>query len=67
MQENICPICSGARLKKEALGVVIDKKSIHDICSLSINMALGWVKRLKDEENVLNTREKNTYQILVFV
>ncbi len=46
-QSLACPSCGGARLRKEALAVRIAGKNIHEICSLSIREALGWLEQLE--------------------
>ena len=43
-----CKECGGARLSKEALSVTVDGKSIHEVCSMSIAEALGFIKGLPD-------------------
>ena len=58
MQENICPSCQGDRLRKEALSVVIDGKSIAEICALSVESALSWIEKLRGNANPLSAREK---------
>ncbi len=52
-----CPACKGARLKPEALSVVIDGKSIVEVSDLSITKALNWVLKLT-EDNKLSDREQ---------
>ncbi len=47
MRYELCTTCYGARLKKEALGVTIQNKSIIDVCLLSIQLALDFVDSLK--------------------
>lgn len=46
MVKETCPSCLGARLKKEALGVTIDKKSIIDVSNLPLQEMLGWSEKL---------------------
>lgn len=41
-----CPDCSGARLKPLALAVKINGKSIHDVCSMSINDCYEYISGL---------------------
>ena len=41
-----CPQCKGARLKKEALLVTIDGKSIVDISNLSISLCFEFINNL---------------------
>lgn len=47
MRELPCSVCEGRRLKPEALGVTIRKKSIHDITQLSIEETSKWIKSLR--------------------
>lgn len=55
LREEVCPVCLGKRLKKEALAITIQQKSIVEITDLSIDKALDWVVSLNSQ---LNTREK---------
>lgn len=52
-----CPVCNGARLKKESLSVVIDKKNIFEISSTSIEKVYNWTsdlpKVLTEKENLI--------------
>ena len=36
MSNTICPVCKGARLKKESLAVTVGGKNIYEVCSMSI-------------------------------
>ncbi|MBI2616915.1 excinuclease ABC subunit UvrA [Candidatus Gottesmanbacteria bacterium] len=47
MQSQICPSCEGKRLKKEALSVSIDSKSIVDVTRLSIRLAKQWIENVQ--------------------
>jgi excinuclease ABC subunit A len=47
MQEKPCHACGGLRLKPEVLAITLNKKSIMEICQLSIDDALAWFKSLK--------------------
>ncbi len=42
-----CEDCKGARLKKEALAIKINKKNISEITNLSIEMLLNWFVNLE--------------------
>ncbi|MDR3049562.1 MAG: excinuclease ABC subunit UvrA [Elusimicrobiota bacterium] len=42
MSSKICPSCKGKRLKKEALSVLIDNKSIADITKMSVEQSLKF-------------------------
>lgn len=46
MRNEVCADCQGSRLKKEALSVTINDKSIVDISNMSINNALQFAKDL---------------------
>lgn len=55
MVNEPCPVCNGTRLKKEAMSVVIDNKSINQVSDMSVNELASWVKNL---ETLMNSREK---------
>ncbi len=60
-----CPECRGKRLRKEALGVLIDGKPIVDVTNLSITKAKAWFDRLAAPDTPLNAREQTiAFQIL---
>ena len=46
-----CPECEGKKLRKESLAVIIGRKNIHDISSLSILEALNFFENLKLKGN----------------
>ena len=46
-----CPECNGARLKKESLHILIDKKNIADLASLNIKKLQLWLTNLEDRIN----------------
>lgn len=60
MSVTPCPVCSGARLKKEVLAVKIGGKNINDITSMSVLESLEFFQNLKLEGN----KEIIAYQIL---
>lgn len=51
MQERPCHACGGRRLKPEVLAITIHKKSIMDICELSIDEAARFFDELSLDEN----------------
>ncbi len=53
-----CPICHGARLKKESLAVTVGGKSIHDVCRLSIGEAYDFFSSLPltPQEKIISER-----------
>jgi excinuclease ABC subunit A len=53
MRMTPCPACQGARLKPEALAVLVGKKSIHDVVQMSIKQAAAFFAEL-----TLNPRER---------
>jgi len=44
IRDEICSSCQGKRLKKDALSVTINQKSIVDITSLSISDTIEWIE-----------------------
>ena len=60
MQERPCHACHGMRLKPEVLAITVNKQSIMEICSLSIDEALSWFKSLK-----LNDKEAKIAQLIL--
>ncbi len=62
MREQTCETCNGARLKKESLGVTIDKKSISDITKKSINDMVNWANNLN---KLLNSRENEIGKLII--
>ncbi len=53
MVEKKCPVCNGARLKKEVLTVTVGSKNIQQICEMSIKKILAFFDGLQ-----LNDREE---------
>ncbi len=56
MSQKKCAICKGKRLKKESLAVTVNKKNIHEITMLSVNMALNFFNNisLSDTEKIIS-------------
>jgi excinuclease ABC subunit A len=52
-----CPVCHGARLKKESLHFKVDQKNIFELASMDINTLQAWFtdleNRLTDRQNVI--------------
>lgn len=57
MVREICPVCSGSRLKPESLSVTVDNLNIAEMTTLSIRESLDFAKKLS-EPGVLNDREQ---------
>jgi len=52
---TLCPVCNGTRLKNQALNVLINRRTISDICTMTIANAYQFFRelRLADyEENI---------------
>ena len=62
MVEVICPKCKGARLRKEALAIKIDKKNIYDVCLAPISKALEFFKTLP--KKLTQTQQKIAQPLL---
>ncbi|PID74483.1 MAG: excinuclease ABC subunit A [Desulfobacterales bacterium] len=60
MNEQPCHICSGARLKKEALAVKIGPFSVYDLTTLSIARLLKTIQQLP-----FNAREKTIGESII--
>lgn len=57
-----CPVCNGARLKKELLGVRVDGKNISEVSQMTIEKLIGFFERL---ENKLSPTEKIISTLMV--
>ena len=62
MRYETCSSCNGTRLKKEALGVTINNKSIVGVSDMAIENALSFVNKIA---NTLSTREKEIAKIII--
>ena len=54
MRYEICTQCQGARLKQESLSITIERKSIINVCDMSIVEALEFIEKLT---GILTSRE----------
>nr|WP_146528239.1 excinuclease ABC subunit UvrA [Novipirellula artificiosorum] len=45
-QKGVCPDCSGARLRKEALSVTIAGVAISELTSMPLDAAFAWISRI---------------------
>lgn len=57
MTQQLCSECGGAKLKKEALGITINKLSISAVSAKTIEQALEWCEEL-NTEHLLSDRER---------
>ncbi|MCK9624938.1 MAG: excinuclease ABC subunit UvrA [Bacteroidales bacterium] len=55
VEEMVCPLCGGTRLKSEALYFKIDNKNISEVSAMSINDLYDWVVTLEDK---LSSKQK---------
>ncbi len=65
MREQVCESCHGTRLKNEALGVTIDKLSIAEVSSLSIDDLYAFVESLMDNSKKLSAYEKQIGELIL--
>ena len=65
MKDYVCSECGGKRLKKEALSITIDNKSISDVVSLSITDIYKWILHLKSSKSALNPKEFNIASLIL--
>jgi len=63
LRYDICPMCQGARLKKEALSVTISGKSIVEIANLPIDQAFKFIDSLGEE--TLSKREQEIGKMIL--
>ncbi len=47
VQKVVCPVCEGARLKKESLHFKIDKKNIYELASMDLSSLFNWFEKLE--------------------
>lgn len=62
MRYETCSLCNGARLKKDALAVTINNKSIVDVSSMSIADTLKFINNI---EAMLSARENEISKVIV--
>ena len=60
MSTKTCPTCHGKRLKKEALSVLVNDKSIMDITAMSVEQATKFFENIK-----LTEKEKTISKIIL--
>ncbi len=46
MDLSACPVCHGARLKKESLAVTVGEKNIYELCRMSIRECFNFFEQL---------------------
>lgn len=58
MNDRPCPVCKGARLRPEALGVTIQKDNILQVTKWPVLDTLKWARTLTSESSPLNQRQR---------
>ncbi len=65
MREQVCFSCQATRLKKEALGITIDKLSIADVSRFTVVKLKEWVDKLLDKNSPLSIKEKEIAHLIL--
>ncbi|MBP1693213.1 MAG: uvrA [Chloroflexi bacterium] len=58
MSERVCPVCNGARLRKEALAVTINGANIVEVTEWPVLRTLEWASRLAGPDTPLTSRQQ---------
>jgi excinuclease ABC subunit A len=58
MSERVCPVCNGARLRKEALAVTISSANIVEVTEWPVLRTLEWASRLAGPDTPLTARQQ---------
>ncbi len=70
MVESECTLCHGARLNKEVLNVLIDNKSIYDLCNMSISNLKEYLENIslsKEHQEIARLAIKEVLDRLTFL
>jgi len=62
MRYEVCPSCNGSRLKKQALSITVDAKSIVDVADMSVSDSFNFINNLP---NLISEREKEIGKIIL--
>ncbi len=62
MRYELCPACNGSRLKKEALSVTINGKSIIEVSDMSIDKSLDFIDSLP---KLISPREESIGRLIL--
>ncbi|MGI8419066.1 MAG: excinuclease ABC subunit UvrA [Candidatus Levyibacteriota bacterium] len=62
MRFDVCPDCEGGRLKKEALSITLNDKSIIDASTMSIEKTLAFITHLPE---VISARENEISKMIL--
>jgi excinuclease ABC subunit A len=58
MSQNPCPVCHGARLKKESLSVKIGKKNIYELTCMPIRKTRDYLSKLNLSQRKMQIAEQ---------
>jgi excinuclease ABC subunit A len=58
MSERVCPVCNGARLRKEAMAVTVSGANIVEVTYWPVLNTLEWAHRLAGPETPLTPRQQ---------
>ena len=58
MDRSACPVCQGARLKKESLAVTVGGVNIYELCRMSIRECFNFFEQviLSEQEKIISER-----------
>ncbi len=62
MRYEVCPLCNGSRLKKEAMSVTILDKNIIEVSDLSIDKSLSFISTLP---SLISPREESIGKLII--
>lgn len=58
MSERICPVCHGARLRREALAVTVNQANIVEVTHWPVIRTLEWAQELAEPGSPLTARQQ---------
>ena len=58
MSERVCPVCQGARLRKEALAVTLSDNNIVEVTQWPVQLTLDWARKLAGPQTPLTQRQQ---------
>lgn len=61
--QNICTVCEGHRLKRDALAVRVSERNLPDVLAMPLTHALDWISTLKLDSAERKIAEDITVQV----
>ena len=58
MSERVCPLCNGARLRKEAIAVTVNQANIIEVTQWPVSRTLDWARQLSEPDTPLTPRQQ---------